>query len=207
MSSSGGGLLSDAFVAKYSVIGALIWAADLVTGSSGIYPSGIAVDGSGNVYTTGYSRHGQLRPQRHPQPHLQPQRQRLREQAEHQRQLRLGRRPRRRADDTDATASRWTVRATSTPPATSSARATSTPVAPSTSPVHVRQGQRLRVKAGQQRQLPLGRRPRRRLQRRRNRHRGGRLGQRLHHRQLLRHGQLRPQRHPQPHQPQRRRPT
>jgi len=52
LTSSGGS--QNAFVAKYSSSGVLLWADDLGSGSSQTIGQGIAVDGSGNVYTTGY---------------------------------------------------------------------------------------------------------------------------------------------------------
>jgi hypothetical protein len=52
-SSSSGG--PNAFVAKYSPSGALVWAADLGAGASYVYGGySIAVDSSGNVYSTGH---------------------------------------------------------------------------------------------------------------------------------------------------------
>jgi len=45
---------TDAFVAKYSPTGSLVWAADLGGANLEAIGFGIAVDGSGNVYSTGW---------------------------------------------------------------------------------------------------------------------------------------------------------
>jgi hypothetical protein len=43
----------DAFVAKYTAAGALLWGADLGGGGAQLSPTALAVDGAGNVYSTG----------------------------------------------------------------------------------------------------------------------------------------------------------